>query len=221
MELIDRASYQINPCHLREIRQRVGLSQTKLAALAGYSARLIRKAESTGQLSGATINDLVQALNEEGAQVTVSDLLFNEISTCVRLRQALEQHGREALQYCGELLADDFVYHCAGSPENPLAGTFFGREGFQQWLNAFYGRYQQEPGHKRCPKYFRNDHEVLVCYDEVLTVDGSVSPTIWVNLHISIRQGRIHSILNQYDTEAAFSFLLDPYFSDDASTSVC
>ncbi len=217
MTLLDHTSYRIRADRLRTLRAKVGLSQTALAAVAGYSSRLIRKAESVGRLSGAAIEDIVQALRERGADVQTGDLLFDELLTCKRFMESFEKHAAAVLHHCAELLADNFTFRSAGNSCHPLFVAETGKEGFQVWLDRFFGLFTRDPGHPLSPRYLVADHGVTARFDEILIRCGQTSPRIWVNFHFEIRGGLIHRLENQYDTQAMIDFLNDDSLKDSAT----
>ena len=207
LPLVPHRSYAVNNSRLRELRLRAGVTQRQLAVVAGYTERLIRKAETHGHLSGTTIIDLVGALKSLGVDVQVTDLFAEPIELAKRFMDAFELHTRTVLDHTRELFGETFVFTCAGMPPNPLAGTFEGLAGFQAWLNIFYGLFSRAPGHSLSPRYSCDGQTVLARYYEIVVVKEFTSPPIWVNLHFEIRDGKIIRMDDEYDTEVGSDFL--------------
>ena len=59
---------------IRERRKQLGWSQVELGHRAGYSERVIRKAEASGTLRLQTIQDLAMTLSVGGLLITFQDL---------------------------------------------------------------------------------------------------------------------------------------------------
>ncbi|QEF99099.1 hypothetical protein Mal15_31590 [Stieleria maiorica] len=206
MTLLDHTSYRIRSNRLRAVRVGIGLSQTQLAAAAGYSSRLIRKAESVGRLSGAAVKDIVQALRERGADVDTDDLLFDDLLTGKRFVECFEEYGECCLDRCGDLLADGFRFHAAGSFCHPLYVANYDKSGLQLWLNRFFSLFQCETNDPMSPRYLIGDHAITARCSLVLIRDGQTSPRIWMNFHFEIRHGLIHRLDSEYDTQAVLEF---------------
>jgi transcriptional regulator with XRE-family HTH domain len=74
--MLHRKRYSpVNGSHLRSLRQSRGWTQVEFGRLAGYSERLIRKAESGGNLLLETIEDLATALSQTNEVVSSESLI--------------------------------------------------------------------------------------------------------------------------------------------------
>lgn len=87
-------SFQVNGQSIRRYRIALRLSQAELAIKAGYSERLIRKAEASGALHMETITDLAEALSSERHAVVIEQLLSGTAHSGIAIRSN-EQHGKK------------------------------------------------------------------------------------------------------------------------------
>ncbi|WP_168565819.1 helix-turn-helix domain-containing protein [Crateriforma spongiae] len=207
VKLISGKSYSINRHLLRETRLICGLTQYELAIKAGYSERVIRKAEREGRASGATIETLAETLSEHGASVGVEAFIQNPLMVTQRFMLLFEQHHHRVLEHCGDLFTNDFVFICHGPKGSPVAGEFYGVDGFQVWLNGFFQIFTRATDHQLNPELFPGEDSVVVRYEEVVTAAGLKSPPIWVNLHFKFSGCQIEKLCDEYDTYTGDDFL--------------
>ncbi len=205
----DHASLKILGRLLRQERIRLGLTQAELAFKAGYSDRLIRKAEGNGRLNRSSVADIITALVESGSSVCESDLTCDPVAIAREFLECLELFGRSMMAQCEHLLFDPFTFECAGDPEtSPVAGVFVGRIEFQRWLDSFHLAFARVSGKKLNPEYLVNANHVIARYVESdLECEGKRCPPIWVNLFFEIHDGLIHRVRDEFDTFAGARFL--------------
>lgn len=186
---------------LRQLRIACGITQAELARRAGYSERLIRKAEAGGSLELETIADLATALSDYGQRIEVVDLCSSPEGLARKFVESYDEHERLMLDYCGHLLAEDFVFHCAGESDSQLSGEWFGLAGFQAWLDQLFARASRPQRKWLSVTYLTADTNVTARYsDQFVTADG-LCHTLWVNLHFTISRGLIQRVENQCDTQ--------------------
>lgn len=143
---------------LRALRLRAGLTQMQLAARAGYSERLIRKAEAGEAIRPDTLDMLVEALNSPDAPVTAGQLRGDPLAVVHNYWTLRGIHGYRFARHCGHLLTDDFVLNDHGDPTVvPGSGTYHGQEG----LIALYeqvGQHFKPLGASSCRFFNSGDH---------------------------------------------------------------
>lgn len=188
---------------LRELRIMRGLTQLELAKLAGYSERLVRKAEAGGALSLTSIDDLAEALSCKERRVAASDLCSFPEGIARKFVECYDEHERHMLDYCGHLLSADFVFQCAGEPSSLMAGEWRGLGGFQTWLDKLFSIARRP--HRKCLKatYMIAQDLVTARYHDIFTAADQSQHVMWVNLHFTIRHGLIERIENEFDTSLA------------------
>lgn len=188
---------------LRHFRQTQGLTQGELAYRAGYSERLVRKAEAGGTLSYNALADFAEALSTEERPVSIGDLCVSPLSIAKQFVTAYDNHGVAMLDYCGHLLAKKFVFRCMGNPSSNLYGLWHGREGMQRWLDAFFSIVTRPNYGCLQVSYLESGERVTARYrDRFKAIDGSLHE-MWVNLHFTIRAGLIECIDDECDTYVA------------------
>lgn len=195
--------YSVNGRALRKVRLDCQLSQSELGKRAGYSERLVRKAESGGSLELETIQCLVEALRLLGAEISVEQLLYDQLAMAKTVVEGYDKLGPNMMKDIAHLLTPDFIWYCPGDPKNtPFAGEWRGANGLQEWLDIFFGTFTRMPGSLH-PEYTVGNNHVCAHYSDTLYLKGVALPPFWVNLHFVFRNGLIRRIDDQYDTKAA------------------
>lgn len=200
----------INPLQLRKFRNARGWSQVELARRAGYSDRLIRKAETGGSLEYETAANLAQALSECGGQVSLHSLISDNLAMARHFMDCYDSMGREMIPEVEHSLAEDMVMNVAGDQTNtPFAGQWHGKQGLQQFLDRFFAVFQRTPNLLQV-EYLVGDNSVTARYVERnCFVNGLLVPPVWVNLHFQFREALICRIDDEFDTGATNQFGLD------------
>lgn len=185
---------------LRDLRIMRGLTQTELARQAGYSERLVRKAEAGGALSLNTIEDLAEALSCQEHRVAAGDLCRFPEAIARKFVDAYDKHQQHMLDYCADLLAENFVFRCAGEPSSLVAGEWRGVDGFQAWLDKLFSIAHRP--HRNClqASYMTSQERVTARYEDTFASIDQSPHVMWVNLHFTIRDGLIERIENEFDT---------------------
>lgn len=199
---------RINGRLFADLRKQLGLTQLDLANRAGYSERVIRKAESGGPLRFDTIRDLSQCLSSPNAVVEPKHLLQSNLELAVQFVHAYDHYGRDALSHCRGLFADDFEFFCPGDTEQvAFAGLWKGAQGMQRFFDNFFSLFTRNVGSLN-PTYFEAEDRVVARYEDQVFFETHAMPPFWVNLHFHFRDGLISRIDDEYDTRlAAESFL--------------
>lgn len=188
---------------LRDLRIMRGLTQAELARRAGYSERLVRKAEAGGALSLSTIEDLAEALSRQEHKVVPSDLCSFPEAIARKFVDCYDEHQQLMLNYCADLLAKDFVFDCAGEPGSLVAGEWRGVVGFQAWLDKLFAIVQRPRRNSLQASYMTAQDSVTARYDDTFTAADQSQHVMWVNLHFTIRHGLIERVENEFDTSLA------------------
>jgi len=193
----------VNPYRIKQLRIARNWSQEELGRRAGYSERLIRKAEAGGNLAVETIADLAEALSAEGELITAASLECDFLGMAKRVVESYDNLGI-AMQSCiHELLTEDFIWYCPGdTATTPFAGTWHGAMGLQAWLDIFFGIFRRVPGTLQ-PRWTIGTNIISARYEDKLWMAEQALPPFWVNLHFHFRDGLISRIDDEYDTQAA------------------
>lgn len=186
--------------NLRNLRILRGMTQVELAQRAGYSERLVRKAEAGGSLSLATIEDLADALSSEFKRVAPSDLCSSPEMLARTFVDCYDEHERLMLDYCGHLLAEDFVFHCADSTGSSFGGDWQGAKGFQAWLDQLFSTVSRLNRKCLAVSYMAAENRVTARYHDTFVAGDHSQHVMWVNLHFTTCNGLIQRIDDEYDS---------------------
>jgi len=120
---------------VRFYRNRLGWTQEDLAKKAGYTDRLIRKAEHGGVLTRETLENLAEALSTSDLQLDAWDLCRSPHSTQqLFLKLILEPCEAGRIE---NLLFSESSLECDCKSEAvPFSGFFEGREALAQWITS-------------------------------------------------------------------------------------
>jgi transcriptional regulator with XRE-family HTH domain len=153
----------VNGQRLQTLRQSAGLTQEELAEKAGYSDRLIRKAEASGPLRKSTIADLADALSTTAQKVTSDDLVFSHELIARDIAAFILNGSLSPPDVLSDLLHPRFVLRVAGQDLGiPFAGVIKGAsacESFRDQLNATFSLVRFLPEQTQC---FVATHEPCV-----------------------------------------------------------
>ncbi|MCA9263523.1 MAG: helix-turn-helix domain-containing protein [Planctomycetales bacterium] len=205
-----KRSYPCRGDFVQLLREQQGWTQEELANRAGYSARLIRKAESMGSVSPETIADLAAALGTPEGPVYPEDLVSDPLASAKLFIEAYDRYERDMIQHIRHLLADDFVFWCAGDEqEMPIAGTYEGIEGFQQFLDIFFSVMSRPPGFSISPTFSCAGNEVVIRYLDRTIMNGLAAPPVWIVNVTRFGRGKIVRMDNYFDTDTGQKFVRD------------
>ncbi len=195
--------HAINTRLVRELRQKRGWSQKELAKRAGYSERLIRKAEFGGTLDVDTIHSLAEALSTFEEKITFQTIVHDGLSIARTFVSGYEQLGQKMISAIEPYFTTDFKFYMAGDPQSaPFIGTWHGKDGFQQFLDLYFGVVTRGPGTLQ-PTYLVNADSVIARYADRVTIFGQPDTVLWTFLHFWFRDGLLCMVEHFYDTQAA------------------
>ena len=191
----------VNGQHLRQLRMERGMTQLQLARAAGYTERLIRKAEKSGRLDIATIHDLAEALSQSGENVSLGHLLHDNLAIARLWVQSFSEHDHKMLALVRPYVSEDFVFYCPGDTSTTrFAGTFKGVSGFQKWLNLYFEVFSR---HEIKELEFHTGPDTVVArWKESCSLRGIACGPIRFSMYFRFQEGVIVRIENDYDTKA-------------------
>jgi ketosteroid isomerase-like protein/DNA-binding XRE family transcriptional regulator len=209
--MMGKEGLRINGKRFAELRKHSGFTQVDLAHRAGYSERVVRKAESGGPLRFETIRDLSQCLSTPDQVVEPRHLLQSNRELAIQFVHAYDHFSRDALSHCEGLFTEDFEFFCPGDPDQAaFAGHWKGVDGMQEFFDRFFSIFSRKEGSLQ-PTYLEADNRVVARYEDQVFFESHTMPSFWVNLHFQFRDGLIARIDDEYDTRLAaesFSELL-------------
>jgi transcriptional regulator with XRE-family HTH domain len=129
---------------LRHFREKRGWTQDELAARAGYSKRVVAKAEAGGSLDPTTVEVLAEALSTADSPVYPEDLLASPKALAARFVETYREYEHELAARCRDFLADDMVCNVGGDDRSvPLVGTYEGPDGLDCYVRKFFEIFQR------------------------------------------------------------------------------
>lgn len=190
----------VNTQVLRELRLKRGWSQKELAQKAGYSDRLVRKAEFGGKLDVETIRNIAEALSTLEEKVTLDLLTSDVLSIAKTFTQLFDELGAGMVPAIKHHIAPDFVLHVTSAVESiPLQGTWNGHHGFQAFLDLFFGSFSRDP-ETLAPLYADGTDFVVARYTDTLHAAGRPDIAIQVYRHFHFRDGLLSRIDDLYES---------------------
>jgi len=193
---------------LAKLRITQGLSQTELAKKAGYSERLIRKAESGEPITFSAIQHIAAALGQNGTAVHPEDLVSNPAQLAKQFLQAFAKYEAEMAPQVAHFIDDQFVLFCAGDPEKiPFAGEWKSIKGLDQWVRCFFNTLTRPDKDFYQPEYLSSENTVVTWgLDWAHTADNPFPP-IWVTQKFVFEKGKLVRFENLFDTESGSKHL--------------
>ena len=185
---------------LRVYRKKLGWSQAELGRRAGYSERVIRKAEAGGKLRPETIQELAAAMSCDGHRISLADLTIDLESIARRFVESYDLLGSGMLNSCSDIFADDFTLICPADPNQfSFAGEWIGKTGFQEFLNRFFGTFMRKSGIQK-PVYMVCEDHAAARFDDQVSYRGIELPAYWVNFHFEFSDSLITRIDYEFDS---------------------
>ena len=198
----------INGRELRNCRLALGWTQFQLAKSAGYTERLIRKAEKGGTLDIATIQNLAEALSTTDSAVSIKSLTFDMVAIARKWVESFDRLKAGMLPHIEPFLTEDFEFVCPGDPAMaPFVGTWKGATGHQLWLDHFFGFFEECVNSE--VEYTVGDGTVIARWLTTCTYQGVPCPPVRINMHFRFENGRIARIDDEYDTHAGAQYVTE------------
>jgi transcriptional regulator with XRE-family HTH domain len=190
---------------LKHFRSLQGWTQEELAHRAGYTDRLIRKAESGRSVSLETIRNLACCLSCNGISVHLDDLMESSRATVNNLIVQLKQRSSESLD---QIFAANAVLDCKGCERIPFVGSWNGFHELQNWFGIFYDSLESNMLIEQILAAI-NDEIAFVRLLLVFRCNGRRSQPLEIILRMAMEKNRI-----QYLCVNADSKDIDEFFSE-------
>lgn len=142
MAWLNRPKGRSVPCNgeaVKNHRCRRGFTQPELASVAGFSIRLIQKAEASRPVHPDTLEILADALSTKTHPVFPEDLSATPKELARKVIEAFANHERQAAYHCQSFLAEDMTTFAPGDPSIlPFSGERESIDGFDDlWKQMF------------------------------------------------------------------------------------
>lgn len=208
-----KRSYPCNKDLLVHLRERKGWTQLQFAQEAGYSERLINKAESGRSISTSAIEVLAEALSTGDDKIYFEDLICDTVALAKRYMAAIYIEQKNALAAIRDFLDDDVVFRIAGDPAIiPFAGEHRGIAGVGRALELFFSILEAPPNHDHtaCYSYLAQGKNVVVWGDSWIRPIGLVIEKPVAMIHrMTFHRGKLVCFEDIFDTLAGAQMLRD------------
>ncbi|MEW4561650.1 helix-turn-helix domain-containing protein [Bremerella sp. JC770] len=190
---------------MRELRLSNGWTQAELAKRAGYSERLIGKAESGLPIARDTIADIADALSESAqSRVYWEDLACDPVQLAWKYLEALHDYQADAIDYMRPFLAEDVVVIVAGDPEKfPFAGKHVGIEEVDRIYKVFFSIMEapQTPAYQDCYQVIAQGANAVIWGESwIHPIGHPIKTPVRFNKKLTFRRGKLIQIEDCFDT---------------------
>lgn len=197
-----KQSYSCNITLLKQLRKRRGWTQVELATVAGYSDRLIRKAESGSSISVETIEILAEALSDDERTVYPNELISDPLELSKAFVAAYNYKRAELIPTIRHFLHEDVVFQFSGDPELvPFAGKHVGIEAVDKASKIFNALMVTPPGKEIKPNYLAQDNVVSLWGEEWSHPIGVPPQPVWVVNRFTYEKGLLVLFESLFDTQ--------------------
>lgn len=206
-----RRSETIVGWKVRDLRKQLGWTQEELAANAGYTARLVRKAEGGGSLHPDTIEVLAEALSTEQMRVNPEDLIVcptNVVSEYVRAYRGRERQMVADFQVHLDPAVECFI---AGDPEQiPFAGTWRSPDGYDRFWGLYFQLFARPDKTIYRPRIICEGNTGVALGQEAVAIkELGIQTSSWVVINFEFCRGRVTRIEHYFDTQDTADRLRD------------
>jgi len=202
-----RRSYPCNAELLNFLRERRGWTQFEFAAIAGYSERLINKAESGRPISTAAIEILAETLSTPDAPVYFEDLICDNIGLAKEYIDQFHVHQKNAAHAIRHFLDDDVTFWVSGDPKVfPFAGEHYGFEGVNHFFQAFFSVLEvpENYDYKAGYSYLAQGQDVIIWgVTWVHPIGTPMDKPVVLTHKLTFRKGNLVRLEDLFDTQKA------------------
>jgi len=161
-------------CHpglIRAYRERRGWTQVELAVRAGFSERLVRKAESGDPIRMDTVEALAEVLSTEAEPLQARDLIDDPLAVAQAFVRAYLTHGIDCARLWAHLFDPNIVMAIHSDPAHlGFAGEHVGIAGIEHVIRTALVQFtvvREDFG-----RWFTNGSRVAALRQQVLRING-------------------------------------------------
>jgi transcriptional regulator with XRE-family HTH domain len=204
-----KRSLPVNGEMLKFYRARRGWTQDELASIAGYTERVIRKAEASGSLHPDTIEILAEALSSHDWTVNPEDLVTTPELMARAVIHAYRYKERQVVANVNSLLHNDLTVYAAGEEVGlPFAGRYAGVDGFDKFFGNYFEAFVRPDKELFQPKFYSQGNEVILHGQEAVQANDSKEViSSWIFIKFTFERGQLIRYENFYDTAKAALYL--------------
>ncbi|MEW4562812.1 helix-turn-helix transcriptional regulator [Bremerella sp. JC770] len=216
-------AFSCNRDYLRNLRLQNGWTQADLAKRAGYSERLISKAEAGVPIARDTIVDLADAFSEITPEpVFWEDLACDPVQLAQRYLDALHIHQANLVDHILDFLHEDVVFRIAGDPSQiPFAGEHIGVDAVRTAFGIFFSVLEVPADHdynKNFQVMGQGPNAVIWGESWIHPIGRPMPQPIRTSNLLMFKRGKLVLLDDCYDTAAGAARLKDTPFAGPPSS---
>ncbi len=200
------------PCNgelIRHYRKQLNLTQLQLATKAGLSERVVRKAETNGQLRADSLELLANALGTGDMPLHARDLTSDPLAISQAYMRSYLQHGADSARQSASLFAPDVVMAIHTDDASlQFAGDFHGVDGIEKMIRYAYTQFDHV--NRDFGRWSVNGKRAVAMCEEVLRAAGNPDAPVlrtWILHEYTVINGLISRIDNYIDSAAWSRYL--------------
>lgn len=197
------------PCNgelLSRLRKQLQWTQAQLAQRAGYSERLIVKAESGGSIAAETLSTLCDTFCEAGVTADLEDLMNDPAARAREFIHALYFHESEVIVQTRHFLHEEVVFHFQGDPNIfPFAGEHRGVDAAHNAFRLFFSVLEvlEDKSELDDYEYLSTGTGAVVFGHSTFTPrGGQLDEPIKIAIRIEFQKGKMILFDDRFDTQA-------------------
>lgn len=176
-----------------------------MARKAGFTERLIVKAEASQSLAASTLCDIATALTEGGVTVGVKELSFDPAALARQFIHSMYQREMNVIDVNKSFISPDIVVHFAGDPAIfPFAGSHIGIDSARRAFDLFYSVIQPPADHSEIEQFqfVSTGHGALVWGQTWAHPIGMPMPgPVKLAIKMDFKNGQLITIDDRFDTQ--------------------
>jgi transcriptional regulator with XRE-family HTH domain len=196
------------PCNgklISQLRKKIGWTQSDLARRAGFTERLIVKAEASQNIAASTLCIIAETLSEGGAAVSSQELSVDPAALAREFILSMYQRERNVIDVNEHFISPDVVLHFAGDPSVfPFAGSHVGIEAARRAFALFYSVIEPPEDHSEIEnfQFVSTGHGALVWGETWAHPVGMPMPgPIKLAIKMDFKNGKLVSFDDRFDTQ--------------------
>ncbi len=201
----NRRSYRCTVDLLLYLREQRGWSQSELAKIAGYSERLISKAESGRPISKESVKILALTLSTPEEPISFEDLISDHVAIAKLYTETMYRYRADTFKVLGPYFAENIIFRVAGNPALiPFAGEHRGLAAVERAFAIFFSileapdDYDYESRHT----YITQGRDVIVWGDSGFHPIGMPFQTpVKTTIRMRFENGKIALFEDLFDTQ--------------------
>jgi transcriptional regulator with XRE-family HTH domain len=204
------------PCNgklISHLRKQLGWTQNELARKAGFTERLIVKAEGSQKIAASTLQIISATFCEAGATVSHADLSVDPPALAKEFFRTMYKQGPDVIEVNKHFIAPDIVVHFAGDPcVFPFAGTHIGIEAARLAFITFYSVLQPPEDHSDLDRFqiVSTGHGALVWGETWFHPIGKpMQRPMKIAVKLDFRDGLMTLFDDRFDTQEGAKLFAD------------